>query len=232
MKKFLPIFGILLILSGAGCGSSNGEDQKASYRKVHIWGPVQAYMTDALVDGQAVVCTAKGEYDINMWFSGDADDVNREGVLEAVKQDAKVRVTGYSCVGYNGAKNFCTESLANGPQEFSFDLKQGWENVSLVLNATGNRLQPDRINFSVKEPSNAPLITVSSVCSMGTTSLSDHGASFNQLVFPLTKSSMSFMVGFDASSDPNVLNGQASIGKVLADIELYTQESWTDTLED
>lgn len=217
------------VVAGVYFGTKTLND---SYRKVHIWGPVTAEINPSTVDGAVVACTAQGEYDITIWFPGDSNAVNSDGVLEPVKEDSKVRITGYECEAFGGAKDLCTESLADGPQSFSFTLKDGGEYVYLLPGGGTGSSTPDRLGFAAKQPSVAHDISVHSVCSSGESNTSDYGTSYSQLVFPLTNPALALSVGFDEPTVPVSLKNRASIGKVIANMDLYVQESLVKSLEE
>ncbi|MFA6018364.1 MAG: hypothetical protein WCT28_03005 [Patescibacteria group bacterium] len=217
------------VIAGIYFGTKTMND---SYRKVHIWGPVVAEMSPMVVDGAAVICIAQGEYDINIWFPGDKNALNGDGAFESVKEDARVIVTGYDCKAFGGAKDLCVESLADGPQSLSFSLKDDVEYVYLLPGGGVGDSTPDRLGFSAKQPSVSSDILIHSVCSSGESDTSDHGTSYDQLVFPLTNPAFSLMVGFDEPTDHFSFINRPSVGKVVANMDLYVQESLVKSLDE
>jgi len=219
------------LASYLGGGESAGQPYgSTTYYRIQISGLVRSKMNVYAIDEKVVACTANGGYDITLWFPTVPKELNANGVFEAIKKEAVLHVSGYDCLGYNGAENLCIESVANGPIDLPFELSDSADKVFYA--PQGGKFSYDRVGFSAKQPGSYPSITVHSVCPTNESDTTDYGMAFSQLVMPLVSSPITLKVpDYTPNNDVSWFEDLPAVGNVLADMELSLKREFVNSLE-
>jgi hypothetical protein len=228
MKKLFFILLVLPLVLGGGCSKNNEPPTiptTEGYRKVVITGTVTTkYGGDLQGTSGFVNCLASGTYEINLWFS--------EAGGQALKQENELVIADVICPAF-GSAQACSVTLPGAAHQVrSFDVvAKLYPDAAKGLDASGKvETVADQIDVTAQPSATPPTIEMTKTCGSQTSTTSDYGMSYNQILLPFMDTWNTTTYIGEPEQAPSVFENKELPGGYLSDVTMTVKEEWVSSL--